>query len=262
MTESHWPVRTKFGYQTPHRSLMFDFLLVDLPARSLVFLAAISFVAALARGFSGFGAALIFVPLASTIVSPKIAAPLLLIVDAVLALGFIPNAWRNASRPEVGVMAFGALFGIPLGALALLRLDPLVIRWTIVTLAALMLALMLSGWRYRGRPNTPLTFGVGAFAGVFSGAAQVGGPPVVAYWLGSTIPAANIRASIILFAPHIARTLNDFATVAVTIILHGSPRSWRFLGSAAYRWVPSQFVRGRPPLVLEAPTNGLTTTDY
>ncbi|MEN3376091.1 MAG: uncharacterized protein V7604_1446 [Hyphomicrobiales bacterium] len=178
---------------------MFEFPLVDLPTRSLVFLAAISFVAAMARGFSGFGAALIFVPLASTIVSPKVAAPLLLIVDAVLALGFIPNAWRSANRSEVGVMAFGALFGIPLGALALLRLDPLVIRWTIVTLATLMLALLLSGWRYRGKPNTPLTFGVGALAGVCSGAAQVGGPPVVAYWLGSTAPAANIRASIILY---------------------------------------------------------------
>jgi len=178
---------------------MFEFPLIDLPARSLVFLAAISFVAAMARGFSGFGAALIFVPLASTIVSPKVAAPLLLIVDAVLALGFIPNAWRNANRSEVGVMAFGALFGIPLGALALLRLDPLVIRWTIVTLATLMLALLLSGWRYRGKPNTPLTFGVGALAGVCSGAAQVGGPAVIAYWLGSTKPAAIVRASIILY---------------------------------------------------------------
>jgi uncharacterized membrane protein YfcA len=199
ITGSHWPEATKFGYDTPDRSLMFDFPLVDLPPRSLVFLAAISFIAAMSRGFSGFGAALIFVPLASTIVSPKVAAPLLLIVDAVLALGFIPNAWRNANRGEVGVMAFGALFGIPLGALALLRLDPLVIRWTIVALAALMLALLLSGWRYRGRPNTPLTFGVGAFAGVFSGAAQVGGPPVVAYWLGSSMPPANTRASIILY---------------------------------------------------------------
>ena len=91
---------------------MFDFLLVDLPARSLALLGAISFIAAMARGFSGFGAALIFVPLASTIVSPKTAAPLLLIVDAVLALGFIPNAWRNANRPEVGVMALGSLSGI------------------------------------------------------------------------------------------------------------------------------------------------------
>jgi uncharacterized membrane protein YfcA len=199
ITGSHWPAGLRFGYHTPDRSLMFDFPLVDLPVRSLVLLAAISFIAAMSRGFSGFGAALIFVPLASTIVSPKVAAPLLLIVDAVLALGFIPNAWRNANRPEVGVMAFGALFGIPLGALALLRLDPLVIRWTIVTLAALMLALLLSGWRYRGKPNTPLTFGVGAFAGVFSGAAQVGGPPVVAYWLGSTMPPANTRASIILY---------------------------------------------------------------
>jgi uncharacterized protein len=211
---------------------MFEFPLVDLPARSLVLLAAISFVAALARGFSGFGAALIFVPLASTIVSPKVAAPLLLIVDAVLALGFIPNAWRHANRPEVGVMAFGALFGIPLGALALLRLDPLLIRWAIVTLATLMLALLLSGWRYRGQPNTPLTFGVGAFAGVCSGAAQVGGPPVVAYWLGSTAPAANIRASIILYFS--ASTAIAIATYLAGGILNASVLGLALLVGPAY----------------------------
>ena len=225
ITGSHWPAGTQFGYHTPDRPLMFDFPLVDLPARSLVLLGAISLVAAMARGFSGFGAALIFVPLASTIVSPKTAAPLLLIVDAVLALGFIPNAWRNANRPEVGVMAFGALFGIPLGALALLRLDPLVIRWTIVTLAIMMLALLLSGWRYRGKPSTPLTFGVGAFAGVFSGAAQVGGPPVVAYWLGSTMPGANIRASIILY-------FSASTAIAVTTYFAGGILNGSVLGLA------------------------------
>src|SRR5438105_11780500 len=107
---------------------MFDFPLVDLPARSLLLLGAISFVAAMARGFSGFGAALIFVPLASTAVAPQVASPLLLITDAVLAAGFIPDALRKAERREVSVMALGAAIGIPLGTLMLVRLDALTIR--------------------------------------------------------------------------------------------------------------------------------------
>lgn len=178
---------------------MFDIFPTDLSTRGLTLLALFSFVAAMARGFSGFGAALIFVPLASTVVSPQVAAPLLLITDGVLALGFIPNAWRNADRREVGVMAFGSLFGVPLGAWLLLHTDPVSIRWTIVVLAAFMLALLISGWRYRGKPTNPLTLGVGALAGLCSGAAQVGGPPVVAYWLGSPMPPAIVRADIILF---------------------------------------------------------------
>src|SRR5262249_51906986 len=46
-----------------------------------------AFGAALVRGFSGFGSALIFVPLASTAIGPQAAAPLLLIIDGVAAAG-------------------------------------------------------------------------------------------------------------------------------------------------------------------------------
>ena len=178
---------------------MLSLLPPDLALRSLAFLLATAFVAAMARGFSGFGAALIFLPLAATVVDPKIASPLLLITDAVLAVGFIPDAYRKADKREVSIMGVGAAIGIPLGTLILVRLDALTIRWAIVVLATTMLTLLISGWRYRGRPTAPLSFGVGAFAGVCSGAAQVGGPAVIAYWLGSHAPPATVRANIILY---------------------------------------------------------------
>jgi uncharacterized membrane protein YfcA len=176
-----------------------DLLPADLSTARLIFLLASAFIAATARGFSGFGAALIFVPLASTVVSPKLASPLLLITDAVLAVGFIPNAWALADKREVSIMALGAAIGIPLGTLMLVRLDPTHIRWAIVVLAAAMLALLISGWRYHGKPTPPLTFTVGGIAGVFGGAAQVGGPAVVTYWLGSPGSPLIVRANIILY---------------------------------------------------------------
>jgi uncharacterized membrane protein YfcA len=176
-----------------------DLIPPGLSPGAFAFLLGAAFTAALARGFSGFGAALIFLPLAATVTDPKIASPLLLITDAVLAVGFIPNAWRTADKREVGIMGLGAALGIPLGTVILVRTDPLQIRWAVVVLASAMLALLMSGWRYRGQPTRPLTFGVGAFAGVGSGAAQVGGPAVVAYWLGGTTPPVIIRANIILY---------------------------------------------------------------
>lgn len=176
-----------------------DFIPPGLSTGALAFLLFSAFVGATARGFSGFGAALIFLPLAATVVDPKIASPLLLITDAVLSLGFIPNALRQSDKREVGIMGLGAALGIPLGTVLLIRADPLQIRWAIVVLASAMLALLISGWRYRGKPSAPMTFGVGTFAGVCSGAAQVGGPAVIAYWLGSTKDAVTVRASIILY---------------------------------------------------------------
>lgn len=178
---------------------MFEFLSAGRSAWEILFLLAAALIAGLARGFSGFGAALIFVPLASATIGPKLAVPLLLVLDAVTTLGLIPNAWREADRRGVSIMAIGAVLGIPLGTLALAAADPLVVRWAIVLIVASLLMLLVSGWRYQGRPNALLTIGIGGLSGLFSGAAQIGGPPVVAYWLGGASPIGLVRANIILY---------------------------------------------------------------
>lgn len=174
-------------------------MMTDLPNGSLLALLMMALMAGLARGFSGFGAALIFMPLASAVVGPKLAAPVLLVIDAVAAAGLIPDAWRRSDRRAVGTMTVGAVAGVPLGTAALVHLDPLAVRWMVVALVAALLALLASGWRYQGRLSVPLTVAVGAASGLFSGAAQVGGPPVVAYWLGGPAPSASVRANIVLY---------------------------------------------------------------
>ncbi|HWN49023.1 MAG TPA: sulfite exporter TauE/SafE family protein [Xanthobacteraceae bacterium] len=178
---------------------MFDLGIHDHSNGALTLLAVSAFLAALARGFSGFGSALIFVPLASTAIGPQAAAPLLLMIDGVAAAGLIPRAWRHADKRDAGTMSIGALAGIPLGAWVLIKSDPLLIRWGIALFGTLLLALLMSGWRYRGQPTAAITVAVGGVAGLLGGAAQVGGPPVVAYWLSRSIPAETVRANIVLY---------------------------------------------------------------
>jgi uncharacterized membrane protein YfcA len=156
-------------------------------------------VAGLARGFSGFGAALIFMPAASALVTPVVAAPVLLVADGILSLGFLPSAWRLARRRDVALMAAGAALGVPLGTLVLGHADPVPLRWAIAGLAFAMLLLLASGWRYHGTPRPGVTATVGCVSGVFGGLAQLSGPPVVAYWLSGKEGHDTMRASIILF---------------------------------------------------------------
>jgi uncharacterized membrane protein YfcA len=166
---------------------------------TLLTLVLAALIAGTSRGFSGFGAALIFIPLASAAVGPRVAAPLLLVVDSLLSLGMVPGAWPRAAKREVLVMTIGTLIGVPTGAWILSRSDPILIRWVITAMIFALLALLVSGWRYRAKPKVPLTVGVGGVAGLFSGLAQVGGPPVVAYWLGGASDAARVRANIVLY---------------------------------------------------------------
>lgn len=170
-----------------------------LPDHGLYALIAFALVAGLARGFSGFGAALIFIPLAGAVIGPKLTSPVLLVIDGLATLGMIPAAWRAADRHEVFMMAAGAALGVPAGTAALALLDPLVLRWVISGIAIALLALLISGWRYHGKPVAPLSAAIGLIAGLFSGAAQLGGPPVVAYWLGGASSFARVRSNVILY---------------------------------------------------------------
>lgn len=166
---------------------------------TLTALMAVAFVASVSRGFSGFGSALIFMPLASTVAPPHIVAPLLLVIDLVCASPFGITAWSKADRKGVSMMAIGALMTVPLGTYALTRLEPVTTRWIIVGFVTVLLGLLISGWRYHGKSYPALTVGVGSLAGFCSGLAQTGGPPIVAYWLGRPIPSVVARANIMLY---------------------------------------------------------------
>jgi uncharacterized membrane protein YfcA len=175
------------------------FAFADLPAGAAPWLLAAALAGGLARGFSGFGTALIFVPIAAIALGPQRAAPLMLALDAFAIAALTPAAWKVADRREVGLLAAGVVVGTPLGVLVLLAADPVAMRWAMAALIAAVLALVMSGWRFRGKPGAPVSIGVGLVGGVMSGVALIGGPPVMAYLLGQDADAARIRAAFALY---------------------------------------------------------------
>ena len=171
----------------------------DVGINVAIAICAIAFVSGTARGFSGFGSALIFMPLASSLAAPRLVAALLLVIDFVAAAPLIPSAWQHADRKATAVMVAGALIGVPIGTWLLSRLDPVTTRWIISGFVFALLLLLLSGWRYRGKDHPALVIAIGGLSGFCSGLAQTGGPPMVGYWLGRPIASWIARANILLF---------------------------------------------------------------
>jgi uncharacterized protein len=171
----------------------------DVSIGAALAISVIALVSGTARGFSGFGSALIFMPLASSMAAPRLVAALLLIIDFIAAAPLVPNAWQHADRRATAVMVAGALVGVPIGTWFLSRLDPVTTRWIISGFVFALLLLLLSGWRYRGKDHAALSVGIGGLSGFCSGLAQTGGPPIVGYWLGRPIASGIARANILLF---------------------------------------------------------------
>ena len=168
-----------------------------LPAALMTALAAL--LAGLARGFSGFGAAMIYVPIASATLGPVVAMPVLLIADLMVASPMIARAARACSWPDIRAVAAGGLLGLPIGNQILTASDPIAVRWAVTALILASLAAMVSGWRLPGPPTAAVTGGVGLVSGLMSGLAQIGGPPVLMYWLSLGMDPARMRANLIVY---------------------------------------------------------------
>lgn len=139
----------------------------------------------LVRGFTGFGFAMVFMPIASMVVGPVTALGLIWAVDAVFAFPIATKSFRRADWHEVLPLLLAASLAIPVGIFLLTSLDPYVMRWLLAGLVLLALAILASGWRYHGRAGLPLSLGVGGLSGLFGGLASLSGMPLAVFWLGA-----------------------------------------------------------------------------
>lgn len=198
---------------------------------SYLLIVAAAALAGVSRGFSGFGGALIFMPLASALVGPTVAVPTFLVCDALMAAPLVPNAMRKANWEDVRPILAGACLGLPVGNWYLTHTDPEVVRWTISVSIIIALAVLASGWRWRVFPGISTRMSIGGLSGLLAGLASIGGPPVIIYWLSTSKDVAQMRNNLLAF----------FAcTTALALLLF----IWRGLLTADVLWLVAMCAPG------------------
>jgi uncharacterized membrane protein YfcA len=163
-------------------------------AGALALVALAVFTGAFINALSGFGFALITVPLMTLAVGPKDAVVLSTIV------GLVSNStvlWRNRAaveRPVAGRLLAGSLLGMPIGVVALSRMaeQPLEVMIAVVVLASVVL--LGSGVRF-SHPHAATDVATGFLSGMFNTSIGIGGPPVVMLLAGRGLPKAAFRAT-------------------------------------------------------------------
>jgi uncharacterized membrane protein YfcA len=160
---------------------------------------AIAILAGAVRGFSGFGSALIYIPLVAAVYSPPVAAVTLLLIDTFGAAPFTVRSFAYCSWREILPIYIAAAVAVPFGSMSLLFLDPIFLRWCIAIVILLLLGVLVSGWHYHGRPRLTLTAAIGLLSGFGGGAAQIAGPAVIIYWLGTEKNAFTVRANLLVY---------------------------------------------------------------
>lgn len=156
-----------------------------LTVSGIVTLLFATFLGGLVRGFTGFGFAMVFMPLASVVLGPVAAIGLIWLIDMPFALPLAARSAKRAEWREVIPLLVAATLTLPLGLALLIWLDQTTMRWLLAVLVLSTVALLASGWRYHGQPGIPLSLGVGALSGLCNGLASIGGMPLAVFWLGA-----------------------------------------------------------------------------
>lgn len=170
-----------------------------LATQGLWALAIAVFLAGIVRGFTGFGTAMVYLPIAGTILPPVWAILSLMVFDLLGPLPNIPRALRDGAPRDIGRLVGGTLIGLPLGLFLLFRLEPDIFRWIVSVVTLTLLALLVLGWRYRGELSWRMMLSTGGLSGFLGGVSGLPGPPVIMLYMSSSQAVASIRANILLY---------------------------------------------------------------
>ncbi|MFY0680287.1 MAG: sulfite exporter TauE/SafE family protein [Thalassovita sp.] len=157
------------------------------------------FIAGAVRGFTGFGAALVYMPVAGQLMPPIWALITLILMEVIGPLPNIPAALRVANRRDVGWLFTGAAFALPLGLAVLYRIDPDLFRYGVCLFALTVPFVLASGVRFQSSGRKPILIGTGAVSGFAGGVTGVPGPPVILMLMASSAPAQVIRANVMVY---------------------------------------------------------------
>lgn len=152
---------------------------------------------AFVRGLTGFGMAILLVPILALALTPIEAVLLANFLSLLIGMAEIRTLVANAERSAWTIAALVVL-ATPLGMLALLATAPDVARLLIALIALSAFFAVLLPRRAAAMPGRLTTGATGLASGLLTGFAAMPGPPVVPYYVGREIPRQVAKASMML----------------------------------------------------------------
>lgn len=173
--------------------------------------AGMTFGAAYIRGLTGFGMAIILVPLLGMIIRPDDAVVLAILLQFLIGPIGIRTIIVDSHKRSAVLIAGIAMAATPLGLWLLARTAPDVARVIIAGIAIGAFVLIILTRKATTQPGGLTTIGVGLLSGVLTGFAAMPGPPVIPYYLREAFTPQVARASMMLifFATAVAGTLSS-----------------------------------------------------
>lgn len=185
----------------------------DLGALGLSYVLFVVLVAAVVRGYTGFGLSALVVSGASLVLEPSKIVPIAVLLEVAASIHMLPMVWKNIDWRTLGWVSLGMVVATPIGVHLLASLPVAPMRVIISILVLIATFLMWRGYGHRGHPSKAMKAGTGMISGLMNGAAALGGLPVVIFLLSTLVGAAVSRAILVAYL---------FGTGVVTTLISGT----------------------------------------
>ena len=203
-------------------------------------------------GLTGFGLALIAVPLLLLVYEPATVVVLVFVLSVFINVAVVWDSWHDADRRLVVSLLPPAAVGVFVGAEVLYYADPLYIRLGVGVVVVISALLLLREVRVPGAGGWIGTIVAGSTSGLLSTSTGLAGPPVVLLFAARRIPKHAFRGSSALYFLVMSlvglvaltnRGLLDAAQVPLALALVPAAFLGKVLGTALLKRVSDKTFR-------------------
>lgn len=157
------------------------------------------FLASVTQGLTGFGFAIVSVPIMIIFISPKIVVPVILMHAIMINIVILIEARQWVDLKRIWPLIIASLAGIPVGTYLLVILNVSVLK---VFIGSVIIPFVITFWIGFNKPikNEKLAFApIGFISGLLSASTSVGGPPVILFFVNQGVERQVFRANLVVF---------------------------------------------------------------
>ena len=159
----------------------------------------IIFLAAVVRGFSGFGFSMLAITALSLFYPPAEIVPSIFMLELAASLNLLPSIWKDVHWRSLGPLTLGCLIATPIGVWFLAHIAPAPLQLALAIFVLIATGLLAVGHQFKSMQGPLASTMAGAASGLSNGAFGIGGPPVILFYFSSPAGAAAGRASLTAF---------------------------------------------------------------
>jgi len=138
-------------------------------------------LAGLIQGLTGFGSALVAIPLLCLIIDIKTAVPLCMLNSIIITTTLALQLTRDIDRNKIMPLCIGAIPGLVVGSTILKTVDSTTMRFFLGIILVAYSIYNLAAQPTPRKLHPAWSWGAGFFSGAIGAAFSVGGPPVIIY---------------------------------------------------------------------------------